>query len=267
MSQIDVANLKKEYRIAQHKEGFLGGLQYLFCPQYHTTEAVKNISFSVERGERVAFVGMNGAGKSTTIKMLVGILQPSGGNVNISGRNPFYSREENTKKIGVVFGQKTQLWWDIPIIETFRMLKSIYEIPEEVYQKNMEYLKRELGLEEFIKQPARQLSLGQRVRADIAAALLLDPEILFLDEPTLGLDVAVKEKIYRILDQINREKKMTIFLTSHDIKDLVAVCDRIIILAKGEICFDDKIEELYRRYGRKDLDGIILEIYHKGLEI
>ena len=231
------------------------------------TEAVKRISFSIERGERVAFVGMNGAGKSTTIKMLVGILQPSGGIVNVSGRNPFHNREENTKRIGVIFGQKTQLWWDIPIIETFRMLKSIYEISEEDYQENMEYLKKELGLDEFIRQPARQLSLGQRVRADVAAALLHNPEILFLDEPTLGLDVAVKENIYQILNQINREKQMTIFLTSHDIKDLVAVCDRIIILAKGEICYDDKIEELYYRYGRKDLEGIILEIYHKGFGI
>ena len=184
------------------------------------------------------------------------------GTIKVMGKDPFSDRIENAKKIGVVFGQKTQLWWDIPVEETFRLLKKIYEIPEEQYIKNMEKFSNILGLREFMNQPARKLSLGQRVRADLAAALLHDPPILFLDEPTIGIDVAVKQKIYVFLKEINRERKTTILLTSHDMKDLESLCDRLIILEKGEILFDNKMNRLFEIYGESlSLEEIIIELF------
>ena len=199
MKAIEVHDLKKNYKIAKKEAGIVGSLKHLVSPRYEELPAVKGISFQIAQGESVAFLGANGAGKSTTIKMLTGIMHPSGGTIKVMGKDPFSDRIENAKKIGVVFGQKTQLWWDIPVEETFRLLKKIYEIPEEQYIKNMEKFSNILGLREFMNQPARKLSLGQRVRADLAAALLHDPPILFLDEPTIGIDVAVKQKIYVFL--------------------------------------------------------------------
>ena len=203
MEVMEVRDLKKEYRTVKKEEGIRGSIRHLIKPRYGKKEAVKGVSFSIAQGESVAFLGANGAGKSTTIKMLTGILKPSGGEVSIMGKNPFCDRMENAKKIGVVFGQKTQLWWDIPVIETFRLLKNIYEIPDDRYEKNMREFREILDLDAFLGQPARKLSLGQRVRADMAAALLHEPPILFLDEPTIGLDVAVKQKIYAFLRRIN----------------------------------------------------------------
>lgn len=262
MKAIEVHDLKKNYKIAKKEAGIVGSLKHLVSPRYEELPAVKGISFQIAQGESVAFLGANGAGKSTTIKMLTGIMHPSGGTIKVMGKDPFSDRIENAKKIGVVFGQKTQLWWDIPVEETFRLLKKIYEIPEEQYIKNMEKFSNILGLREFMNQPARKLSLGQRVRADLAAALLHDPPILFLDEPTIGIDVTVKQKIYVFLKEINRERKTTILLTSHDMKDLESLCDRLIILEKGEILFDNKMNRLFEIYGESlSLEEIIIELF------
>lgn len=264
MSIVEVENLKKEYRIVKKEEGIRGSLKHLVKPVYVGKEAVKGVSFSIEKGESVAFLGANGAGKSTTIKMLTGILKPTDGRVSIMGRNPFSDRIENARQIGVVFGQKTQLWWDIPVIETFRLLKNLYEIPTEKYEKNMEQFKAILGLEEFLDQPARKLSLGQRVRADMAAALLHEPPVLFLDEPTIGLDVAVKQKIYEFLRYINREKEITILLTSHDLNDLESLCQRLIILEQGEILFDDRMEKIFEQYPEgTTLEQIVIGLFNR----
>ena len=263
MESIAVKNLYKKYKISQRQEGFTGMVKYLFHPQYKEKEAVKGISFSIQQGECVAFLGANGAGKSTTIKMLTGIMKPTDGKISVMGNNPFRERIRNAGKIGVVFGQKTQLWWDIPVKDSFELLHSIYEIPDNVYEENLDLFKKILELEEFMDQPARKLSLGQRVRADIAAALLHDPPVLFLDEPTIGLDVAVKQKVYQFLQYINKEKKTTILLTSHDLKDMEWLCRRLIILEKGEILFDDEITKIFDNYPEAEtLEEIIIELFN-----
>lgn len=262
MKMIEVRNLKKEYRIAKKSTGMLGNLKHLVMPRYEALEAVRGITFSIGEGESVAFLGLNGAGKSTTIKMLTGILRPSEGTVKIMGQDPFSNRIDNARKIGVVFGQKTQLWWDIPVIETFRLLKNVYEIPERQYSRNMDRFSDILGLHDFLSQPARKLSLGQRVRADLAASLLHEPPILFLDEPTIGVDVTAKQKIYEFLKETNREKKTTILLTSHDMKDLESICRRLIILEKGKILFDDAIDKLLEKYGGDlTLEEIVIRLF------
>lgn len=263
MESIEVKNLYKIYKISQRQEGFTGMVKYLFHPQYKEKEAVKGISFSIQQGECVAFLGANGAGKSTTIKMLTGIMKPTDGKISVMGNDPFRERIRNAGKIGVVFGQKTQLWWDIPVKDSFELLHSIYEIPDNVYEENLDLFKKILELEEFMDQPARKLSLGQRVRADIAAALLHDPPVLFLDEPTIGLDVAVKQKVYQFLQYINKEKKTTILLTSHDLKDMEWLCRRLIILEKGEILFDDEITKIFDNYPEAEtLEEIIIELFN-----
>lgn len=264
MALLEVEGLRKEYRVVKKEDGMWGSVKHLIRPVYGSKEAVCGISFAVREGESVAFLGANGAGKSTTIKMLTGILKPSGGRVSIMGRNPFKERMENAKQIGVVFGQKTQLWWDIPVIETFRLLKNIYEIPTEQYERNMKQFGEILGLDEFLQQPARKLSLGQRVRADMAAALLHEPPVLFLDEPTIGLDVAVKQRIYEFLRYINKEKRTTILLTSHDLNDLESLCERLIILEEGEILFDDRMEKIFEWYPEgTTLEQIVIELFNR----
>ena len=227
-------------------------------------KALDNVNLKVRPHSIHALMGENGAGKSTTIKMLTGILKPSGGNVAIMGKDPFEDRMENAKRIGVVFGQKTQLWWDIPVIETFRLLKNIYQVPDEKYERNMREFREILDLDPFLGQPARKLSLGQRVRADMAAALLHDPPVLFLDEPTIGLDVAVKQKIYEFLRRINQEKNTTILLTSHDLNDLESLCSRLIILEQGEILFDDRIEKIFEQYPEgTTLEQIVIGLFNR----
>ena len=264
MCVIEVENLKKEYRLPVKKEGTLGALSHLVKPSYELKQAVKGISFQIREGESVAFLGANGAGKSTTIKMMTGILKPTAGRVSILGKDPFRKRMENAGQIGVVFGQKTQLWWDIPICETFRLLKDIYQIPEELYHRNLDSFTELLGLEEFLHQPARKLSLGQRVRADLAAALLHEPPVLFLDEPTIGLDVAVKQRIYDFLRSVNKEKKTTILLTSHDLKDLETLCGRLIILERGEILFDDRLPKIFEAFpGSDSLEEIVIRLFNR----
>ena len=265
MELIRVENLQKNYRIAKKQEGMIGSLKHLVFPVYEEKQAVKGISFSIQKGESVAFLGANGAGKSTTIKMLTGILQPSGGNIDIMGKDPFADRMEYVADIGVVFGQKTQLWWDLPVIESFRLLKEIYAIPKERYQKNLDMFCEILGIRGFLNQPVRKLSLGQRVRADLAACLLHEPPLLFLDEPTIGLDVAVKQKIYAFLKNIHTEKKTTLLLTSHDLNDLETLCDRLMILECGKLLFDGRMEQIFERFEKgMTFEQIVIRLFEKA---
>ncbi len=223
-------------------------LKHIVAPKYHVKEAVKDINFNIEKGEAVAYIGSNGAGKSTTIKMLTGILKPTSGNICINGLDPYKNRIQSTKNIGVVFGQRTQLWWDIPIRESFSILKEIYEIPDMVYEDNLKYFGEILGVSEFMGYPARKLSLGQRMRADIVASLIHNPPIIYLDEPTIGLDVAVKERVCEFLMKINKERGTTILLTSHDLDDIEKVCSRIIVIDHGKKLFDGDAVLLKRKY-------------------
>lgn len=224
---IEVDNLYREYKVAKKGKNYL---QYFFNRKYKKISAVNDISFAINEGESVGFLGPNGAGKSTTIKMLVGILTPSSGKIKVFGREPSKYRKENAQYIGVVFGQKSQLWWDLPVIDTYLLLKKIYKISEEEFEYNLKYYVSELDMDSFLHQPVRQLSLGQRMRAELCAALLHNPRILFLDEPTIGLDIVVKKQIRLMINKINRERNVTILLTTHDLKDIEDVCDRIILI-------------------------------------
>lgn len=250
MSIIQVENLSKQYNILRKKPGFVGSIQSLFSTQYETKTAVDNISFQIERGEMVGFIGPNGAGKSTTIKMLTGILVPTAGELRVHGRVPHKHREENAANIGVVFGQRTQLWWDLPLVESFELLKYIYKVPEARFKKNLQFFTDLLDVGTFIHTPVRQLSLGQRMRADLLASLLHDPSILFLDEPTIGLDALAKEKIRELLVSINKEKNVTVLLTTHDMVDIEQTCNRMVIIDKGNKIYDGGIEEIKNNYGK-----------------
>lgn len=243
MKMIEVKALCRDYSVEKEEKN------RVFRRRSHATiHAVSNISFAIKRGETVGFIGPNGAGKSTTIKMLVGILNPTGGSVTVLGKEPYQYRKENAGHIGVVFGQKSQLWWDLPVIDTYRLLKKIYRIPETIYQQNLEKYTEYLQMKEFLYQPVRQLSLGQRMRAELCAALLHDPEILFLDEPTIGLDIVVKKQIREIIRKINREKEVTILLTTHDLQDIEEVCERIILINHGKIIVDGRLEEVRENF-------------------
>ncbi|HYF80565.1 MAG TPA: ATP-binding cassette domain-containing protein [Symbiobacteriaceae bacterium] len=248
---IEVKGLRKEFQIAKRKEGAFGAIRSLFSREYTTKLAVNNVSFSIQPGELVGYIGPNGAGKSTTIKMLTGILVPSGGEVRVRGLVPYEKRVENARQIGVVFGQRTQLWWDLPTIESFELLQHIYKVPAEKYARNMARFKELLGLDEFIQTPVRQLSLGQRMRADLAAALLHDPEILYLDEPTIGLDVVAKEKIREFIKEINRERSVTVILTTHDMQDIEKICERMVLIDKGTVIYDGPVAQIKERFGKQ----------------
>lgn len=219
-------------------------------PQKEVFEAVKDLSFEVPKGQILGFIGANGAGKSTTIKMLTGILKPTSGYCRINGKIPQDNRQDYVKDIGVVFGQRTQLWWDLALQETYAVLKEIYDVPEKDFRKRMDFLNEVLELNEFIKDPVRTLSLGQRMRADIAASLLHNPKVLFLDEPTIGLDVSVKDNIRRAITQINQEEETTILLTTHDLSDIEQLCDRIIMIDKGQEIFDGTVTQLKQTFGK-----------------
>lgn len=248
MAIIETNGLSKSYQSPLKEPGVGGAIKHLFKPEYKNIVAVSDVNLSIDAGESVAYVGPNGAGKSTTIKMLTGILLPSGGDIRVNGLHPYKERMRSSKNIGVVFGQRTQLWWDIPVIESFTLLRDIYEVPEKIYKDNLAYFTEMLGLGEFINQSARRLSLGQRMRADLAVALMHNPAIAFLDEPTIGLDVAVKERIREFLKQVNRERGVTIMLTSHDLGDIEDVCRRFIIIDTGKIIYDGSIQGLLDKY-------------------
>ncbi|MBW5449022.1 ATP-binding cassette domain-containing protein [Cohnella sp. CFH 77786] len=242
MGTIEVRGLKKVFRQAVKDPGLAGAIKHLFTRKFTEKTAVSGIDLTVEEGEAIAYVGPNGAGKSTTIKMLTGILVPTSGEIRVMGVDPFRDRMRNARQIGAVFGQRTQLWWDIPVRESFALLKDIYEIPEDRFRRNLNTFIELLGMDEFLGLTGRKLSLGQRMRADLAAALLHDPKIVYLDEPTIGLDVAVKENIRGFVRALNRELGTTIMLTTHDLKDIEDICRRLVIIDHGRIIYDGTIE-------------------------
>ena len=246
---IEVKSLTKVFRKPIRGKGLSGMIKTLFSRKYEEIRAVDDVSFDIKEGEIVGYIGSNGAGKSTTIKMMCGILTPSSGKVLIDGREPYIKRRIVAKDIGVVFGQKTQLWWDIPLIESFKVLKEIYQVSDEDYKSRMEFLSSVLDIDEFLTQPVRTLSLGQRMRADLAASMLHNPKILFLDEPTIGMDVLVKEKIRQAIHALNAKFHTTVVLTTHDMADIENLCSRIIMIEKGKVIYDGPLGNIKRKFG------------------
>lgn len=246
---IQVNHVTKEFVSAKKYPGLKGAIKGLFSREKTHKLAVDDISFEIAEGEIVGYIGSNGAGKSTTIKMMTGILTPSSGSCIVNGVNPCKNRKKNAKNIGVVFGQRTQLWWDLPLSESFTILKEIYDVTDEDYKERMEFLNRVLGLEEFFSQPVRNLSLGQRMRADLGAALLHNPKVLYLDEPTIGLDLVVKDNIRAAIKEINEKYKTTVVLTTHDIGDIEELCSRILIIDGGKLIYDGTLAALKETYG------------------
>ncbi len=262
-SFIEVKNVSKSFKISKRAKGIPGSVANLFVPRYEKKEAVKDVSFSIEQGEMVGFIGPNGAGKSTTIKMLSGILYPDEGEIKVNGYIPYKQRKDYVGSIGVVFGQKSQLQWDLPVIDSFELLKAIYRIPEDLYEKNLKRFKDMLDMEEFMNRPVRQLSLGQRMRADIVAALLHSPKIVFFDEPTIGVDVVGKEKIRDFIRELNTEDKVSMIFTTHDMQDIEKTCKRLIIIDKGSKVYDGSIVGIREQYGTtRQLDVEFSENYH-----
>lgn len=245
---IAARDLCREFRTVKRQPGFLGSIRTLFTRQYNVVRAVDHVTFSIERGELVGYIGPNGAGKSTTIKMLTGVLVPTGGHVETGGLVPHKHRQQLASRIGAVFGQRSQLWWDLPLGESFRILKEVYSVPDETYERNMRAFNELVGLDELLNTPVRQLSLGQRMRGEMVAALLHDPEIVFLDEPLLGLDVVARERMRQFIADINREREVTVILASNDMADVEWLCERIIIIDKGRLLYDGTVEELKRRH-------------------
>lgn len=258
MPIIEVKNLVKQYKIIEKQDRLLGYFKNLIKPQYKKIIAVNNINFEIEEGELVGYIGENGAGKSTTIKMLTGLLTPTSGEIMVNGLVPNEKRIQNNKNIGAVFGQKTQLWWDLPVIESFRLIKKMFKIPENEYRKNLKRFTEILDLEDLLDKQVKNLSLGQKMRCEIAATFLHNPKIVYLDEPTIGLDVFVKENIRKFIKEINKEKKTTVILTTHDLKDIEDVCDRIILLDRGQIIYDGEKQKFKDIYGKYTLAELIV---------
>ncbi len=247
---IEVRNLAKEFRSFKRREGVLGAVQNLFVREYVTIRAVDGVSFTIETGEMVGYIGANGAGKSTTLKMLTGILVPTSGSIVSNGQVPYRDRRRYTRHIGVVFGQRTQLWWDIAVVESFKLLKEIYEISDLDYRRRLGRFSEILNIGEYLHTPVRKLSLGERMRCDLAASLLHNPPLLFLDEPTIGLDVVAKEHIREFLKEINRTERTTVLLTTHDLSDIEELSRRILIIDKGRLLFDGDLAEMKKRLAR-----------------
>ncbi|OZM57079.1 daunorubicin ABC transporter ATP-binding protein [Lottiidibacillus patelloidae] len=248
-NMIDVKKLRKEFQSHSSRQGLKGAFRDLFTRNYKTLTAVNDISFTIKRGEMVGYIGENGAGKSTTIKMLTGILTPTAGEITINGMNPHKEREKFVNTIGVVFGQRSQLWWDIAVQESFRLLKKVYKVSDEDYESHMNHVIETLDIGPLLDKPVRKLSLGQRMRCELAAALIHNPPLLFLDEPTIGLDVLVKLKIRRFLKEINEKYGTTILLTTHDLSDIEALCERVIMLDDGKIIYDGQLDDLRENWG------------------
>lgn len=249
MSMIVVDNLCKTFRVVRRRPGMLGGLRSVVDSEIRMVEAVRDLSMRVERGEMIGLVGPNGAGKSTTIKMLTGILVPTSGDVHVAGLVPMQQRRELAARIGVVFGQRTQLWWDLPLIDSLRLLRYLYRVQESRYNENLARLRVMLDLNEFIETPVRQLSLGQRMRGDLAAALLHDPELLYLDEPTIGLDVVAKARIREFLLELNAKQGTTVLLTTHDMDDIELLCPRMMIIDHGRKLYDGSVTAIREQFG------------------
>lgn len=249
MLSIEAQDLTKDFKVYQSRSGLLGAFRDLLNRNYRMIRAVDGIHLEIHPGEIVGYIGENGAGKSTTIKMLTGILEPTAGVLRVNGFDPHREREQFVRTIGVVFGQRSQLWWDIAVRESFRLLKKLYRIPDDVYTRHLNRLIEVLEIGSFLDQPVRKLSLGQRMRCELAAALIHQPQLLFLDEPTIGLDVLVKENIRRFLKQVNEEYGTTILLTTHDLSDIEALCSRVVMLDKGKIIYDGDLERLRTQWG------------------
>jgi len=258
---IEANELGKTFRMAKAGKGMFGAARALFSSAYTEVQAVDQVSFQIEEGEFVGYIGPNGAGKSTTIKMLSGILHPSRGKVQVAGYSPQAQRKEVAKRIGVVFGQRTQLWWDLPVRDSLEILQAMYKIDDAAYRKAMLRYDDLLDLQEFMDTPVRKLSLGQRMRADLAAALLHDPPVLFLDEPTIGLDVLAKKKIREFLQQINRIEKKTVLLTTHDMDDIEQLCERIILINHGKVVLDGSLRRLREQIGLPSV--MVIEYRHE----
>lgn len=246
---ISMTDVSKEFRVAKRREGVRGSIKDLFFREYRTLRAVNGVSIDIMPGEMVGYLGPNGAGKSTTIKMMTGILEPTSGKILVNGRVPYENRTKNAQDIGVVFGQRTQLWWALPVIESFKILKEIYRIPEQEYKDNLEYYDALVGAGNLYHKAVREMSLGQRTLCDILAAFLHNPGVVFMDEPTIGLDVSMKNKIRQLVSSLNEKKKTTVILTTHDMGDVDALCRRIVIIDKGTMIYDNDMEHLQKYFG------------------
>lgn len=244
MPQIVARNLRKVFRVAEREAGLVNSLKSVFYRRYQEVVALDGVSFEIEPGELVGYIGPNGAGKSTTVKMLSGILVPTSGTCHVKGLTPWQNRIKHVRQIGVVFGQRTQLWWDLPVIDSFEMLRDIYRIDESRYRRSKDELVDHLNLGELLSIPVRQLSLGQRMRCELAASLLHQPEILFLDEPTIGLDAVSKLAVRNFVKKINKDRQVTVILTTHDMDDIEALCTRVLLIGKGRILLDSSVEGL-----------------------
>jgi ABC-2 type transport system ATP-binding protein len=265
MALIQAKDLSKTFRIYKRGEGIKGYLKSFVKREYEEVHAVQDLNLEIEKGEMIGYIGANGAGKSTTVKMLTGILEPSSGEIEVDGRNPHRERKKNAMNIGVVFGQKTQLWWDLPVRESFKLLRKIYEVDRDDYEERIEEFDDVLDLDDFWEQPVRKLSLGQKMRAELAAAFLHHPPIVYLDEPTIGLDVAVKEKIRDFVRKMNREKDITVMLTTHDLDDIEDLCDRIVVLDSGKKIYDGELDALVDRFSSRRL---VLDVKnHESFEL
>lgn len=244
---IELRNINKTFKVARRNAGFGEALKAMFRKEYTYIHALKDVTFTIGDGEMAGYIGPNGAGKSSTIKIMSGILNPDSGECVINGLTPWKSRKEHVRNIGVVFGQRSQLWWDVPVIDSFELIRDIYKVDESVYKRNLDELTEMLDLDEIIRTPTRQLSLGQRMRCEIAASLLHDPKILFLDEPTIGLDAVSKIAVRNFIRRINNERKTTVILTTHDMQDIEALTERILLIGKGRILLDGSLSELKKR--------------------
>lgn len=261
---IVMEHISKTYKVAKRNAGFQEAYKSLFRRDYEYIHALDDVSFTIEDGEMIGYMGPNGAGKSSTIKILSGILTPDSGTCLIDGRVPWKNRIEHVRNIGVVFGQRSQLWWDIPVIDSFELLRDIYSVPKELYKKSLDELTELLQLSELLKTPTRQLSLGQRMRCEIAASLLHAPKILFLDEPTIGLDAVSKLAVREFVQRLNREHGTTVILTTHDMQDISALAQRIILIGKGRILMDGTLEDIRKAGGAQDdIDQAVANLYRK----
>lgn len=257
---IQMEHICKTYKIAKRNAGFKEACKSFVHRQYEEVHALQDVSFQIQDGEMVGYIGPNGAGKSSTIKILSGILTPDGGKCTVDGRIPWKNRIAHVKEIGVVFGQRSQLWWDVPVVDSFELLKDIYTIEEHTYQSNVEELTELLNLAELLRTPARQLSLGQRMRCELAASLLHSPKILFLDEPTIGLDAVSKLAVRDFIQKLNALHKTTVILTTHDMQDIEALTKRIIMVGKGRILMDGTLDDIKKK--NQSIDETVAELYH-----
>lgn len=253
MTLIEAENLNKTFKVYSRGEGIRGYLKSFISRDYREVHAVEDLNLEINEGEIIGYIGSNGAGKSTSVKMLTGILEPSSGKIEVDSRDPHKERKKNAMNIGVVFGQKTQLWWDLPVRESFKLLKEIYEVSDEDYEERIDEFDEVLQLSDFWDQPVRKLSLGQKMRCELAASFLHHPKIVYLDEPTIGLDVAVKERIRDFIKKMNREEEITVMLTTHDIDDIEDLCERIVVLDEGKKIYDGELESLVNRFSSRRL--------------